>query len=445
MRKLLLFAGALLATALITQDAFATSWSMPQYSAMPARAATIDSPDAVFFNPAGLVKMKDGVYTDISGATVFKKYEVKNKASFNNHIDTAPAPLVPSAALVYKKDKGALFAGVFIPGGGGGANYTDYRGFGSLFTGMAGFDANQLQLLSNIGWYDPANPVSPGFNYGKVSTYWLQVIAGGSFALNDKLAFTGGLTYSIYYYELSMGIKKLGAIEKYTINTSGASGFFGVMLTPNNNLALTLLYSAPTIAKGSYNSRIYNYSVPAEESLSDFILAGINVRPSEKVSIQAQCQYEFSGEKKYGTRTQLLNNNVSTYSDPFLYLRNGGTYTATPLAYAGGGTSGYKGSNVYSLGLGVEIDLGKIKPMIGGKYKSKWGYPRAAIAGSENPLDGSTREWSAHIGAQIKATDNVNVNIGFNRIFGIKAYALYSILKTNKQWWVIAYGIQAKI
>jgi long-chain fatty acid transport protein len=84
------------------------------------RNAATDSADAVAYNPAGTVKMEDGLYVNLSGQYAFKDYS----NTFNGtEYDSDEPDIVPSLFALYRKDRWAGFAAFTIPAGGGSVSF----------------------------------------------------------------------------------------------------------------------------------------------------------------------------------------------------------------------------------------------------------------------------------------------------------------------------------
>ncbi len=102
------------------------------------------SPDAVFFNPAGVVFMEDGWHLDFSAQQVYQTRTTESTfAPFAQNINNLGistkeytgytfAPFVPNLHAVWKKDKWAVMASLEVGGGGGGVDYA--KGLGSFET-----------------------------------------------------------------------------------------------------------------------------------------------------------------------------------------------------------------------------------------------------------------------------------------------------------------------
>ena len=126
MRKILTFiagtlvTGSFFAGGLVTNTNQSASWVR-----LPSRNASIES-DAVYYNPAGVMKMDNGFHFGISNQTIFQTREITNDYSYLHeslYKGSVKAPLFPSVAAAYKMDKLAISFGFNPVGGGGGATY----------------------------------------------------------------------------------------------------------------------------------------------------------------------------------------------------------------------------------------------------------------------------------------------------------------------------------
>ena len=92
---------------------------------MLSRNASI-SPDAVYFNPAGLMLMDNGFYISVQSQSLFQTKSVQsgfpllNTGKFDG---TLTAPIFPTAYAVYKRDKVAFSLGFGPNSGGGSADF----------------------------------------------------------------------------------------------------------------------------------------------------------------------------------------------------------------------------------------------------------------------------------------------------------------------------------
>lgn len=460
MKRIIALTGILALSLLCAMDAFAILYVNPDYVKMAARAATTDSVDAVYFNPAGLVKMDDGFHMELSNQTNFKDYSFKNKLEMQSYRDRNVSPLLPNFSIAYKKGNGALFGGIYVPMGGGRTDITKPQfGFGGLMMQIgAGLDQYQLGVLQSIGWMPsgnslPALMAAPGINCIRGMGYWIQGRVGGSYALNSLFAFTGGLTLSHYTYEQSMGILRLGTISKFTREVPIAfGGFGGIMITPSEKIAISLIYQTETIGKGTQTEMKYHYRKPWEESIDAALTGGINIRPVEKLSIQLQGTYQFSAEERLGTRNWYTMSNQAGYYDPYWILRNWNSFSTSQSTSLGeaisaimknspGTSVNWKRKGHYKIGLGFEYEIGRFKPGLGVHYNSQYCYPRAKLS---TPWDMNLKEWMVGCGTSVKLSDWLTFKVGVNRQFFIPQGVLLGLIK-NKKWVVgLSYGLTAK-
>ena len=158
-----------------------TAWTR-----MLARDASIDI-DAVFYNPAGLTKLKDGFHISISNQSLFQKQTITNGFPYLNnpeYIGNISAPLFPSVYMAYKTGRFAFSLGFNPVGGGGGATFD--KGLPSIEVPIAGLAASFAPM--GVTGY------SADIFFEGSSIYWgLQ--GGISFAISDAISIYAGARY----------------------------------------------------------------------------------------------------------------------------------------------------------------------------------------------------------------------------------------------------------
>ena len=92
-----------------------TNWSAEYIRTLNRNAAT-DSADIVSYNPAGVMKMEDGLFGNLSVQYINKDYT--NKVD-GTDLDSTEPSFLPGLFALYKQDKWAGFFAFTIPGGGG--------------------------------------------------------------------------------------------------------------------------------------------------------------------------------------------------------------------------------------------------------------------------------------------------------------------------------------
>jgi long-subunit fatty acid transport protein len=157
---------------------------------MPARDASLGL-DAAYYNPAGLVFLKDGFHISLSNQYITQTRNIKTTFPNLNRTDFeggVTVPLFPSVYAVYKMDKLAFSVGFNPIGGGGSAKFDD------------GLPSFEMQVASIPGLLNQGGIPTPKYSYetefeGSSAYYGIQ--AGVSYKVNDVLSLSLGLRYVI--------------------------------------------------------------------------------------------------------------------------------------------------------------------------------------------------------------------------------------------------------
>jgi len=115
-----------------------------QFTRTRNRNASTDL-DAVYYNPAGLSRLNDGLYLHVSNQMIWQtKTVINNLPTLNNDefVGDVFAPLFPSLYFVYKSGNIAVSAGFEPIGGGGSAIYED---------GLPSFEIPVSGLVPQLG------------------------------------------------------------------------------------------------------------------------------------------------------------------------------------------------------------------------------------------------------------------------------------------------------
>lgn len=423
MKRLLLFLGAILfVSAFVAGDLFAYNYShSTSFTRTQARAATISSVDSVYYNPVGLVKMENGMYLDLGNQMGAKRY--MHKFLFGNYHDATPSFIMPNLGLAWKNDRGAIFLSVYVPAGGGTVNYVNKFGIGTL------------RLESSVA----SLPILP--SKVKAKSFWIQSAVGGAFSFTDWLAVTAGVKFSMYNGEMAIGYVGLGTVQKEVTTANGFSGFGGIMLTPVKEVSITALYSSKVIARGKTIDKKLHYSRIAEERLPDYVLVGLNVKPTDKIELQAQWQMNFVGQHNYATtKTPDLVNNVMV--NEFAYAYNVPNVLAGTITRSlGGNIENYKYRHDHKIGLGAEFTLHKMfLASLGVSYGTQEKYPRAQV-----PFDPNLRNIGVGLGFKIIPTEKFSIELGGAKYTYFTDHMAFGLIKLNKTVWSFGIGLTAKV
>ena len=184
-----------------------------QYIRMLSRNASTEV-DAVYFNPAGLMKMENGFYFAIQNQSLFQTKSVQSGYPLLNngkYDGTLTAPIFPTAYAVYKKSNVAFSLGFGPNSGGGSADFDSglpsfEKTVSTLVPGLSG--------LSKLGMKVSGYSADVSFN-GK-SVYW-GIQGGTSFKINEIFSVYGGLRY------VPAVNKYFGHLKNISVNVNGTS------------------------------------------------------------------------------------------------------------------------------------------------------------------------------------------------------------------------------
>lgn len=164
-----------------------------QFIRMMSRNASLGI-DAVYYNPAGLVKMADGWHFAFNNQTIFQSKTVDSNFPLLNdgmYEGVINVPMFPTGFAVYKKENWALSFG-FGPNAGGGAADFD-RGLPSFEIPIT----KVVPALSQLSQIDPALNVTgydANLSFEGSSVFWgLQL--GATYKMNDIMSVYGGFRY----------------------------------------------------------------------------------------------------------------------------------------------------------------------------------------------------------------------------------------------------------
>ena len=213
--------GTLLAGGLVTNTNQSASWVR-----LPSRNASIEA-DAVYYNPAGIMKMDNGFHFAVSNQTIFQKREITSDYSYlHNSLyeGSVKAPLFPSVAAAYKLNKFAVSFGFNPVGGGGGATYE---------TGLPSFEMSIADLVpatyaNGFGTTDYDADI-----FFEGSSIYFGYQGNVSYKINDMISVAAGFrlvtaknTYNGYLRDISINPNYPAFGAAYNGSMVLASDFF---------------------------------------------------------------------------------------------------------------------------------------------------------------------------------------------------------------------------
>jgi long-chain fatty acid transport protein len=183
------------------------------------RDASTDA-DAVYFNPAGLIRLEDGFHFSLNSQTIFQNKDVTDNYQYLNpspkkYHGEVKAPVFPGFYAAWKKDKLAVSFGFNPIGGGGGAEFK---------TGLPSFETQIADLVPALkGSIAPldialqqAPPAGYGFNpnFSNITGYSADIYFKGTSVF---FGYQLGISYKISeMFGVFAGARYVSAKNTYT-------------------------------------------------------------------------------------------------------------------------------------------------------------------------------------------------------------------------------------
>ena len=209
------------------------------------RNASTDAADIVAYNPAGVMKLENGLYTKLDVLYIEKEYKntVQDVYPFTGENDTYVTDVpstVPGFFTVYKKDKWATFLSVTVPGGGGKVEFENGN-------------ARTVQLATGIitaggGAYTGIDDM-----YLEADSIQLGYTLGGAFEISEMFSVAGGIRFVDATQEFA-GFAKLNTAlpiqDTFKVDlerdASGWSYFLGLNVEPTKKINIGFMYMSST-------------------------------------------------------------------------------------------------------------------------------------------------------------------------------------------------------
>ncbi len=284
-----------------------TNWSVEYIRTLNRNAAT-DSADIVMYNPAGVMKMEDGFYGNLSVHYIAKEY---NNQINGTDFDTDEPSAVPGLFTVYKQERWAAYFGVSNVVGGGKVKFEQ----GNATTALVGFS---MISMGNAGLGAAGVPSS--FFYSGISGQTLKaeqiglgVTVGGAYKLNDKVSLSLGLRYVKTDIEMDGVITVSatnpmpGANDDLTANASfeeeakGIGGVIGINYSPNDQWNIGLHYDTKVDLDFDQTVKMDNLGIlpslgitnggERTRNLPAVIALGVSYKVDEKIRVESDLTY----------------------------------------------------------------------------------------------------------------------------------------------------------
>ncbi len=311
--------GVMFAGGLVTNTNHSAS-----YTRMQCRDATLGI-DAVYFNPAGLTKLNDGLHLSISNQTISQTQTIISDYALLNgtpktYQGDVSAPVFPSAYIAYKTGKMAFSFGFNPIGGGGGAEYK--TGLPSFETQISEVGPGMIQSLTPLdAGVQAAIGADPNFNnvtgyaadiYFKGSSIYFGYQVNGSYAINDMISVGLGVRYVTAKNTYTGYIRNATITAAPNAAVPGLAGLVGTFKPGDyiRGIAATPYAigagAAPTLnGTAAYLDAATAVEADVEETGSGITpVISVNIAPSEKLNVaikyELQTKLELTAAVKDG-------------------------------------------------------------------------------------------------------------------------------------------------
>jgi long-chain fatty acid transport protein len=374
--------------------------------------------DAVYYNPAGLTRLNNGLYVSVNNQVIQQTKTIGNYYKYlsgtdagnksKDYIGKINVPVFPGIYAAYKTGKLAFSLGFNPVGGGGGATYD---------SGLPSFEMSLSDLvpaLSGMGL--PTSQYAADIYFEGTSVYF-GYQANVSYQVTDMIS-------------AAIGVRVISAKNTYNGHISD------IMINPMHPLVnpSAAMVSAPafftTIGQAAYATKTANREVDAEQTGSGLTpVLSVNIAPSEKLNIAAK--YEFktcmelttkvNGNKSGGIFTdgsKTVADMPAVFTlgaeykpiDKLMVAVNLTSYFDKNVDYDGSKTIDVKmiDNNFLEYGIGTEYSINdKLRASIG------WTSTSTGVNSNyQNDQRYSTNTNSFGAGIGYKITPNIDLNIG---------------------------------
>ncbi|MFH1049956.1 MAG: outer membrane protein transport protein [bacterium] len=162
------------------------------YTRMLVRDASTDM-DAVYYNPAGLTFLPEGLFISLNNQSIFQTRKVTNDYAYLNSDEfngTASAPLFPGVYAGYKTGDFVFSLGFNPVGGGGSAEWEK---------GLPSFQLPIADLVPGLG-AKFGGPQNVGYStdiFFEGTSVYYGIQGGVSYKINDMISVFAGVRYNI--------------------------------------------------------------------------------------------------------------------------------------------------------------------------------------------------------------------------------------------------------
>jgi len=391
--------------------------------------------DAVYTNPAGLVKLKEGFHFSFTNQSAFQTrtitstspiYMLNGKNDVKSFKGTASAPIIPSLQGAYKKGKWVLSGSFAISGGGGKATFND---------GLPSFEA---LLGSTTALLPMANPDYKASAYKinqhmKGSNFIFGGQLGGSYEINEMFSVYGGFRLNVVKNKYE-GYLKGFQVEPLGENTNAV--YTGISQKVNQQIKDLIAGGQPVpdqlavAAQGAAFAAMASSAdgINLNSSQSGWGVApilGFNFNYEERLNIGVKYEFKTALDVENNTKrddTGLYGDGVNTAHDIPALLTIGVSYKILPQLEASIGYHHFfdsdakmaddkqkdaGGTNEYLAG--IEYQISRLFLVSAGGQITRYGVGDIF----QKDLSFSCNSYSIGMGGAVNVAPNVRINVGY--------------------------------
>ncbi len=440
--------------------------------------------DAVYFNPAGLTRLEDGLHLSLSNQSIFQTREVKNnykgppeytglnKDAFEGK---TTVPIFPDVYLAYKTGKLALSAGLMVIGGGGTAEFDKglpsfemapsdlypalasygvsgydldvaFKGSSTYFGGQAGisYQINDIISVSVGGRFVSATNTYKGHLKDVQVITLAGLMAPGSYMIDIIAA--SATASAVAYQDTSDQYTAAGDAYAAAGDAASAAAAYGAAAAYQDGADQYTAGSAEATAAGTaLNINFADQEADVKQTGTGFTpIIGINISPSDKLNIgfryEALTKIEMENDTKKdivlerdpvtGAPTKTMYpDKAKTHQDMPAMVALGVSYFATPQIRLESSFQYYFDKNVDWDGREKKIDNNYIEAGLALEYalnekiKVSTGYLYAGTGVSEDyqaDVSYSLSSNSVAFGGAYSISPAIDVNFGAINTFYVE-------------------------
>jgi len=268
--------------------------------------------DGVYFNPAGLAQLKNGLHLSISNQTIFQTRTITSDYTYLTGTPLSyeadlMAPIFPSIYAAFKMDKWTFSGGFNIIGGGGSA---DFPGglpsfeipMSSLVPTLQGILAPIDAAIGGMGYPDPGFRMITGYNVDasmKGTSSYMGYQLGATYAVNDM--------FSVF-----LGARMVTAKNSYEGSLAGvtidAPAAYGGTMPPGDYLRIVALTPGlDPITQAILNGAADGMDLATADKQLEATQTGMGFTPIVGVNIHLSDMLNIAAKYEHHTKIELTN------------------------------------------------------------------------------------------------------------------------------------------